>query len=267
MSPAPLPYYTIPSRVNGVFGYGPISASTATDDNDNVATLHAALIQTGVGGLEPADTDMGSFLGLLRFNIKNANILTDASTAGFEFYRNINLGRISIKTNTGADVPLSNIEFVNATDFAVRGITVLNPTAFQTVNRYPAVPYASMGSNLGYPIYFERSGLLEPSVTLGVYGTPRYAYKIEYSLNGGATFIETGRVAETRMRSSEMSDANRLASYSGMVDYFSETLDYYITTGNGQIIPNDVPNMSGLVDQPFGPGLFTMGYGGVLRVI
>jgi len=208
---------------------------------------------------------------MLRFNIKNANALDDNSLAGFEFFHVPaalgGLGSLTIKTNTGADVPHSNIEFVNATDFTVRGITVLNPTVYQTVNRYPAVPYASMGDNLGYPIYFERSGLLEPSVTLGVYGTPRYAYKIEYSLNGGATFIETGRVAETRMRSSEMNDELRLASYSGMVDYFSETLDYYITTGRGEMIPPDVPTYAGLIDQPYGPGIATMGYGGVLRVI
>ncbi|MCL2039464.1 MAG: T9SS type A sorting domain-containing protein [Bacteroidetes bacterium] len=266
-SPA-LPYYVIESDMSNINGYRPLAASVATGVYENIASLHARLDQPTSGGIYPDDEGRGTFIGMLRFTIKNGVVLTDASMTGFAFYNGV-LGTCEVldgsyDRNNVTDL----VEFVEPEPFCVRGITVLNPTEYQTVNRYPAVPYASMGENYGYPIYFERSGLLEPDILKGVYGTPRYAYQISYSLNNGMTYLETGRVAESRMKNAAMStDAVRNSIYSGMVDYFSNTLDYYITTGSGKVIPTDVASGLDLIDQPDGPGIDTLGYGGVLRVI
>ena len=64
-----------------------------------------------------------------------------------------------------------------------------------------------------------------------------------------------------------MTDAQRQSTYSGMVDYFSEANDYYITDGRGNMIPNDVSNRNQMEDLPYGPCMDTVGFGGVLRVI
>ena len=266
-SPA-LPYYVIESSMSNVNGYRPLIASVATGVYENIASLHARLDQPTSPGTYPDDEGRGSFIGMLRFTIKKGVVLTDESMAGFEFYNGI-LGTCEILDATYSRNNVTDlIEFIDPEPFTVRGITVLNPTEYQTVNRYPAVPYASMGDNYGYPIYFERSGLLEPDTLKGVYGTPRYAYQISYSLNNGLTYLETGRVAENRMKNAAMStEATRNAIYSGMIDYYNNTLDYYMTTGSAKMIPNDVASGLDLIDQPDGPGLYSLGYGGVLRVI
>jgi hypothetical protein len=269
MSPSPLPYYIIESGMSNVNGYKALVASVATGNNEQVATIHARLDQPGVGGVQPSEDDRGTFIGMLRFTIKKNIVLTDAMLSDFAFYENGSLGLCEVLDATPARNNVTNqVEFVAPEPFTIRGITVLNPTEYQTVNRYPAVPYASMDRNYGYPIYFERSGLAEPNPTDGVYGTQRYAYKISYSLNNGISYVETGRVAEGRMKNSAMTtEALRNANYNGMIDYYSDAVDYYVTTGSGKVIPDDVHNGSDLVDQPDGPGIDTLGYGGVLRVI
>ena len=260
-----LPYYFIESQFSNVNGYRQLSASVAIGINENIATLHARLDGQN-GGVYPSEDGKGTFIGMLRFTIKKSIILTNESMADFAFYSG-SLGLLEVLDASRNNVT-SEVEFVTPEQFAVRGITILNPTDYQTVNRYPAVPYKSMGSNYGYPIYFERSGLLEPDTAVGVYGTPRYAYQISYSLNNGVSYLETGRVAESRLGNSAMStEAQRNANFSGMVDFYNSTLDYYITTGSGKVIPTDVPTGADLKDEPDGPGLDTLGYGGVLRVI
>jgi hypothetical protein len=264
------PYYIIESSAHNINGYGGLRASVATGINEAIASIHAALT-SGTGGFVPSTDDRGSFVGELRFYIKNGVQLTDGALAEFAFYNGL-LGQMEILDATAAHGNLNSlVEFVVCPAFPIRGITILNPTDYQTVNRYPAAPYESMGNNstnYGYPIYFERSGLLAPSKTLGVYGTPRYAYQISYSLDNGVSFTESGRVAENRTSNSQMSNpTTAAANYEGQVDYFSEALPYYMTTGSGKIFPADVAYSSQLTDQPDGPGLDSMGYGGVIRVI
>ena len=264
---APSPYEVIESRFHQGNGFKALGASVTVGGNEAIATLSTSLTNQGVGGILPIDTDKGEFVGMLRFDINNANALTDNDLAGFVFNSGNNLGLPKIMAVNGSDVT-SRVQLVNPAPFTVRGITVLNPNAYQTINRYPAVPYISMGTNYGYPIYWERSGLLTPNTTIGVYGTQRYAYQISYSLDNGYTFTETGRVAESRLRNAQMTTSAILnANVSGMIDYRDATNDYYITTGMGTPIPVDVANRWDLEDRPDGPGLNTNGYGGVLKTI
>lgn len=259
------PYYIIESDFHNKNGFSNLHATVTESNNDCIATLSTILNPNG-DGFVPADTGNGSFVGMLRINIKNV-ALTDDAYAEFDFNSGNTLGEVKIMGANGSDLTTS-VELVPLGDFTVRGIKILNPNSFQTVNRYPATPYASMGNNFGYPIYFERSGLATPSKTDGVYGTPRYAYKIEYSVNDGATYTETGRVAENRLRNAQMiTNADHNANHSGMVDFYDGTIDYYVTTGAGNILPTDVASGADLEDRPDGPGLESMGYGGVLRVI
>ena len=265
---APHPYYVIESEFANRNGFRDMTASVTEDANNSLATLEVRLTTQGTGGFLPSDEGRGTFVGMLRFNIKNVN-LTDASLSGFAFNSGNGLGVLRVMAAvSGADIT-NTFERINPEPFTVRGITILNPNVTgQTINRYPAVPYTSMGTNYGYPIYFERSGLLYPNRTIGVYGTQRYAYQISYSTDNGNTWTETGRVAESRLGAAQLTTpALQAANFDGMVDYQNATINYYTTTGRGHVFPADVANNFNLIDQPDGPGIDSMGYGGVLKII
>ena len=259
------PYVVIASSFHNANGYIGLSASSFEDATASIGFLNARLAPTSPAGYRPSTIGRGSFIGMLRYDIKNASVLTDNDLAGFAI-NNTYAGDLIINSIAGINIT-STVEVEEAATFTVRGITVLNPNYYQTINRYPAVPYNSMGSNLGYPIYFERSGLAVPSTTTGTYGTPRFAYQVSYSLDNGLVFQETGRIAESRLGERNLTtDALRNANYNGMLDFLSTSNDYYITTGSGLMIPNDVPSDS-LRDAADGPGLVGVGYGGVLKII
>lgn len=271
-APEPLPYYVIESEFHnkparGFAALGGTSASGLVGGTMRyVAVLDVNLTGSGGSGFTPASTGRGSFIGLLRFNILNADLLTDADLAEFQFnpYTSLNT-TVVMSADNQTDVT-NQVQFVNPGPFTIRGITVLNPNQLnQTVNRYPESPYLSMRTNRGYPIYFERSGLATPTIA-APYGTRRFAYRLEYSLDGGVSYTEFGRVAESRDRASLIA-TNDLPTYRlGWIDSLDANDDYFVTTGNVQPLPNDVA-VSGLQDSPYGPGLQGWGYGGVLRVI
>jgi len=273
-APAPAPYYQIVSEFHNRNGFRSLYSSRPYG-NDNGTETFVAVLNTMVDagasnpGFVPASTGRGSFIGMLRFDIRNADVLTDADLAKFKFYSG-SLNTTVIKAADASTTLTDVVDFVDPQDFTIRGITILNPGAFsgQTVNRYPNIPYQSMGDNHGYPIYFERSGLATPDIIKGVYGTPRYAYSLEYSLNNGASYTEFARIAENRTRNSQMTTPALLNSnVQGMVDFPTSDNDYYITTGNVNPLPLDVTTEADLLDIPDGPGLNTVGYGGVLRTI
>ena len=271
---APLPYYQIESPFHNKNGFRALYSSRPYG-SDNGVMKYVAVLNTMVDqgatnpGFLPATEGKGTFVGMLRFNILNADNLTDTDLANFAFY-NGTLNQTTIYSGDGQTDVTALVDFKAPEEFTIRGITVLNPGSAvgQSVNRYPTIPYLSMGDNHGYPIYFERSGLATPNIVKGVYGTPRYAYKLEYSLNDGATYTEFGRVAENRMRYSQMTtDAMINAHAQGMIDYPTSDNDYFLTTGNIEPLPLDVDGILNLEDRPDGPGINTFGYGGVLRTI
>lgn len=274
VSPEPLPYYIIESDFHNKPSYGFANLS-ATPVTSSIMVLNVSMNNATIKGpgFVPSSQDRGSFVGLLRFNIKNADLLTDTVLSGFEFNTDP-VNKTTLMSGDGLTELTSLVNFKPCEDFTIRGITILNPgegnqsEGKQTVNRYPMTPYLSMRDNHGYPIYFERSGLATPSQATGVYGTPKYAYKLEYSLNNGLSYIEFGRIAESRLRASQMTtEAMVAANAEGMVDFLDATVDYYMTTGTIKALPEDVPTLLDLKDEPDGPGLDNAGYGGMLRII
>lgn len=267
----PLPYATISSEFHNkaARGFGNLGGDRISGLVSGTTRYVAILdvnVNDGATGYVPASTGRGSFVGLLRFNILDGGqFLSDADLAEFAFNAYNTLNTTTVMAADGTTNLTAKVEFVNPAAFTIRGITVLNPNQLnQTVNRYPETPYASMRDNHGYPIYFERSGLA--AVSGGYYGTSRFAYKFEYSLNSGTSYTEFGRVAESRQRAS-LTAAADLAKYRlGWIDSLDATDDYWITTGKADVIPTDVAT-GALTDEPDGPGRNDMGYGGVLRVI
>lgn len=268
----PLPYYTISSEFHAspARGFEDLGGSRITGmvsgTTRYVAVLDVRVTSVLGPGFTPASTGRGSFVGLLRFNILDANTLTDTDLAGFMFNPYNTLNTTVVMSADGLTNLTDQVTFTNPADFTIRGITVLNPNQLdQTVNRYPENPYLSMRTNRGYPIYFERSGLATPGAG-AAYGSEKFAYRLEYSLDAGSSYTEFGRVAESRTDASSIALADLTKYRTGWVDYLDATIDYFVTTGNVAQIPVDVgPGLE--TDAPDGPGLTNIGYGGVLRVI
>lgn len=219
-------------------------------------------------GYKPGTTGKGSFVGTLKFAINNpangSTQLSDTDLTGIQFYT-----AETVVVGSEGDVLTNEVTFTNPGDFTIRGITVLNPNKpNQAVNRFANPALQSLSPNNGYPIYFERSGLIDSLSTSTFnsanyastnYGTPRVAYNIEYSLNNGAGWLPVGNVAETTLNSVAIGvNSNRYVS--GDIDAIGTTNDpgsFYITDGAGDnaLYTGD------------GSGNLGSGYGGVLRVI
>lgn len=238
------PYITIGSPyTEAVYGFDNLSAQ-ASDGNNG--TGHIWVFQLDVKtlpgtpvGFRPATTGRGSFVGLLKFNIRNHANIAENSLTGIAFNTNSWLAALAI-TDIGGNNQTSNSIFTNPGNFTVRGITLLNPNfSYQAVNRYPEVGYPVLGGKLGYPIYFERSGLNRFGNT-NIYGSDTLAFQLAYSLDNGANYTEFGRVTE---RIATVT-SNHNFYVSGEIDSVNQR---YITQPNGTAL--------------------TSGYGGILRTI
>jgi hypothetical protein len=249
------PFITITSPFSdATYGYQTLSAQPASGNNGGAEVythqLDVNLNVSGVG-FKPASTGRGSFVGMVKFKITNYNNITDNTLTGVAFNPNTWISDISINDANGNDIE-SQVTFTDPDDFAVRGITILNPNGpNQAVNRYPEIALASLSPNKGYPIYFERSGLADSlSGSTPQYGTSRFAYNIEYSLDAGSSWAAIGRVAETTNDVLAMGTNTNLY-FTGELDVPSSTNERYITQGDGTALPAVTGD----------------GYEGVLRVI
>ena len=82
----PEPYYKIPSATHNTNGYRGLIATALIGLNEQVAVLNATLENASSPGFYPSDEGQegrGSFVGMLRFNIRRGVNITDASLAGF----------------------------------------------------------------------------------------------------------------------------------------------------------------------------------------
>lgn len=246
------PYVAVTSPFsNASYNYSSLTGQAADASNGTVHpyvfTLDVNLDANGVGFM-PATTGNGTFIGMLKFDIINFGNLTDNDNSMVAFNPYDFVGNIEIFDASGTSQK-ANTVLTDPADFKIRGLTILNPNGpNQAVNRYPEPAYLSLTPNKGYPVYFERSGLLFPGVGTE-YGTSRFAYMFEYSLDGGSAWSNIGRVAEDRTRASLM--ANKDYNRSGEIDSIDGTSDYFITQGDGTQLP-----------VPTGDG-----YGGVLRIV
>lgn len=226
------PYVTIASPFHKVNanGYLALSAAPANDGTTYYYVLDVNKTVDGVG-YKPSNVGRGSFVGMLKFDIKNYSTLTDAMLTGIEFNTNASIGTIVIDDADGNDIT-ADVNFVNQGDFTVRGITILAPNGgSNAVNRNPSPALASLSPNNGYPVYFERSGLIKLIGTAN-YVTNKVGYALEYSLNNGSTWTEAGRVAETNKNSTEL--GTEVDKYrSGEIDSLNSANRYFITEGDG----------------------------------
>lgn len=257
----PNPYKTLlsPFASQGtgtVNGFGAVVAQgTEISINSVIHKLYGLSVHLGNGGagFAPATTGKGSFVGMLKFVIKDkyldCDLLSEIDFAPLEW------GAHTVMSPNDFNDLTSQVEFLSEPDFTIRGITILSPNYPNTViHRYPSSAYLVLAAdnNKGYPIYFERSGLAS-NLTNGTYGTGRFGYAFEYSLiNDGTNFIEFGRAAETDQDATALSSGNVLDRYaSGEMDMVSATNAFYMTQANGTF-PLTVAGA---------------GYGGVIRVI
>ncbi len=252
------PYETITSPfINAGVGYNALTAQAVTATSGGV-TLNAFVLDInfeagqGYTGVKPATTGKGTYIGMLKFNIIDHAELDCADMMGLTWNTYTFAADITIEDINGNDMEaLTTI--INPTDMTITGITILNPNGpNQAVNRDPTQALASLDPNRGYPIYFERSGLENPSTY--VYGANNMAYLFEYSLDGGASWTEFGRVAESNLAATAMADKNYYRS--GEIDTIDGSNEYFITKGDGTAWAT-----AGV--DPVG----TDGYNGILRVI
>ncbi len=150
-------------------------------------SLEVRKVFGSIAGLVPDSNGRGTFVGKLRFDIISSG-LTDTSLTQIAWSSSLGLGTVVMFDFADNNIK-SNVNFNDPANFTIVGVTVLNPNGpSEVVDRdktYQSVP-------TGYPIYFERSGL----VAAGGYGVAGVAYAFDYSLNGGSSFSEFGRAAE-----------------------------------------------------------------------
>ncbi|MBZ0243334.1 MAG: LamG domain-containing protein, partial [Bacteroidales bacterium] len=199
---------------------------------------------------KPLTTGRGSFVGILKFDIGNHATLTNSTLSSIQFNTSTVVGDFSIFDVSGNDME-SQSTLANASDFTIRGLTILNPNGpNEAVNRYKQYPSLTV---VGYPVYFERSGLITPAVG-NVYGSNILAYAVDYSTNnGGSWSTEVMRFAETRLTAQELVDLGTDGNHvSGEITTSTGTsAGYYVTQGDGSQLPVE--------SNP--------GYGGVVRII
>lgn len=246
----PLPYRSISTPFNVAAGY--LSHAAQAANNGTLFTYQLDVTFNGnasTDGYRPDTTGRGSYVGTLVFDIINHASLTDGTLAGIALNTSTSFSDFVILDASGNNVE-STTTVTNPASFTIRGITILNPNGpNEAVNR--STQYASLGVS-GYPIYFERSGLITPSSGNG-YGTNTVAYVMEYSLDGGGSWTtNTLRVAETNTTAIGLGAA--LANH-----------------GSGELEYSAAPDVdvNRLITTPTGAQLSTSGdgYGGIVRII
>ncbi len=245
---AAAPYVSITSGFNGLNDYNNLAAQAANDGSTYVYQLDvtASGVLPFTGGLDVASTGRGTFVGILKFNITNHATLTTTTNTSIALVSGTGIGQFAAADASGNNIA-STVSLTSASAFTIKGITILNPNGpNEAVNRNKT--YASL-SVAGYPVYFERSGLITPAVS-NEYGTNVLAYAVDYSTNNGTTWsAETFRFAEVRDVESSITSANHKSGE--ITTTTGTTAGYIVTQANGSQLP--------VVSNP--------GFGGILRVI
>lgn len=253
---------------------------------------------SATAGFRPdSSTAKGSFIGSIWFDILNEDQAGFATaTTGIVFVGQAglspgNFSPMRLFRGDGTEIssvtsPTSRITFVNptwesdystgdvggaGTGFKIAGITILNPTlSSQTIDRdqlYQRDPAGTNPGRPGYPIYFERSGLIVTGTTTAStpaiyanYGSTTLAYVFHYRESSSSPWIEIGRVAETTASLQAIPYGNRnffgtneVTNANAPVTLGVTPADFLITTTGGNVLPSFNSNDGG--------------YGGILRVV
>lgn len=241
------PFETISSPfADAIYGFSDFLQGQAADGVDGggnpvyIFQLDVNAPQ-GATGFQPSTSGRGTFVGMLKFDIYDYGNLSDAELTEIAFNPNDFIGDIQITAADGSNQTANSV-FTDEGEFTIRGVKILSPNQpNQAVNRFKNPALASIDPNNGYPVYFERSGL-----GFGDFGTNKYGYQLDYSLDNGSSWLEIGKVAETQETVTDLGIAGEDVNdyLSGDIDTFN---DYFISQGDGSAL--------------------TANYGGALRVI
>jgi len=216
------PVATINSGYSSTNGYNAIMVS------NGVGYAELEITYAGGAGLQPATTGRGTFVGKIEFDIINYATLTNTEMASI-LTRTSGIPSVAVADIDGNILTASNYTITDASDITIKGISILNPNGGETVNR--SYTYASLAVN-GYPVYFERSGLLD--VGSYNYGSEALAYNVSYSIDG-TSFTNTFRFAET---SSQATVVNYTNLFDGELETTTGALPgYSVTKGDGSSLP------------------------------
>lgn len=189
------PVDNITSSFHSGNGYNALGNQAYESGSDKYNALEIRLAALSSNGLTPATTGNGSFLGKIYFEITNYATLTDSTLTNIVWNSNTSVGDVRVFDRNGNDIE-AQCTFTDPSDFAIRGITILNPDGEgEVVNRdkeYASFPVTTAN---GYPIYFERSGFNLDLARI----TNATAYVFQYSLNSGSSWTEFGRIAESEL--------------------------------------------------------------------
>lgn len=185
------PTVTVNSPFHNANGYQNLASQSY---GSGFYSLEVRQATTPGTGFTPATTNRGTFIGKLIFDITNLNTLTDNTLSLVQWSASTLPGDIVIYDYSENNIE-SSVTFANPGNYTIRGITILNPNGpSEVVDRDRGYASVTVPATVaGYPIYFERSGLL---ATAGQYNTTGAAYRFEYSLDGGTSWVELGRSTE-----------------------------------------------------------------------
>jgi hypothetical protein len=218
------PVVDISSQFNNMNGYSTLG--TQAYSTSGYYSLEVNLQTLGVLGLRPSSNGRGSFVGKLIFDIIDDP--TDSSKTEIKWSQS-GPGVVEIFDVAGNNlIDAGSVSLVDPADFTVLGVTILSPNfPNQVVDRDQN--YASLidaYSELGYPIYFERS--IDPNNDFTAPVDEDLGYIFEYSLDNGTSWSEFGRVAETSQSSTVV--GNEPEYRSGEIANPSSGSSYIITT-------------------------------------
>lgn len=194
------PVPTITSPYHSANGYGALTIVNGTGYAEWEITYNSG------SGVVPSSIGRGTFVGRIEFDIINYATLGTNEQTGIAI-KTTGIPSIAITDVNGNSLALNtNYTVSNPADIKIKGITILNPNGpRESVNKY--YQYASLGGTIyGYPIYFERSGLI--STDTYSYGSDALAYQASYSIDGGLTYTNTFRFAETSSQATVVNYAN-----------------------------------------------------------
>lgn len=221
----------------GTNGYSDPTTQAYGNASDAIYSLEVNLATLGLSGIVPSSTGRGTFLGRLVFDINNIAIPADSLTR-IAWNPRTDAGDIRIFDRDSNDIE-SQVSFVNPASFTVIGITVLNPNGpSEVVDRdrgaSTGAPYLGTSlntplaaANNGYAIFFERS--IDRTVYTPAVVDPNLGYAFDYSLNGGTSWTELGRVGETITTSNLVG----ISQVSGEINNPNNAAAYTITDMNG----------------------------------
>lgn len=248
-----LPYREIESPFHMENGYGSMQVTVGSNNRAFMQVTFTGNASTD--GIQPATSGLGSFVGRIEFDIVNHGDLADTSKVWFVPKTSPGVPTMSFYDVSGNEIDMTtDIDFPTPVNMTITGITILNPNGpYEAVNR--SATYESLSGVAGYPIYFERSGLVNPSSY--TYGTDALAYVVDYSLDGGSTWTQEA------MRFAEMDAAIQSATYSNYASGEVQTKEgtvpgYSITKGSGTALTTGGDGYDGILrviwdDDPYFP--------------